>query len=155
MPRNTSNIPASRRFSPMWTNFIRVMSTTIRWIPVLPVGYDRVADRAFCILAWCKAEDGEGDHEIKNFSHARTLYYIFLCKNTKIKEDRREISWKSFSKCQKTCAFIFLMYINSVTFCKLRPVKIAFCKVGLRATCEILGRKIANCKIVCVLKRKV
>ena len=47
------------------------------------------------------------------------------------------------------------MYINSVTFCKLDSMKMAFCKVGVRAICEILGYEIANCKIVCVLKQKV
>jgi len=47
------------------------------------------------------------------------------------------------------------MYVNSVTFCKLDSMKIAFCKVYLRAVCEILGYKIANCKLVCVQKQKV
>lgn len=55
----------------------------------------------------------------------------------------------------KNCAFIFLMYINSVTFCKLDAMKMAFCKVCLRAICEILGYKIANCKLVCVQNQKV
>ena len=34
-------------------------------------------------------------------------------------------------------------------------MKIAFCKVYLRAVCEILGYEVANCKLVRVQKQKV
>lgn len=55
----------------------------------------------------------------------------------------------------KTCASIFLMYVNSVTFCKLGSMKIAFYKVYLRVICKFLGYEIANCKLVCVQNQKV